>query len=459
MWFKNKSFDERSWRVILRNPGMDVTIFNRGMSVSALQEKWASLLLIIQKFITCEGRFRSMYMYQTHLLMNFLENQTLNLPYFLLNSLKKVSTTVQKNLGDVESHLYHHGLVKILIEKQLKEKKDTWEQFLVRNFFKDPQETPESSTSRRSKIKKTSDRIQDIPTNTIKETSREEKLPEDRKERTEGKKPRKSKGKRSIEAIHQTPEPSSEEDHQILSKRLVYLQEQSAAAKKKGKEKQSFSPQNLRRSSRLKGKLRKIQIKWPQFIDLGGETPEQPSTISPSRGPHHTPISRPDFDMSPSRPDFEISPSQQDFGVSPRNTTPEIDPNQQEMYDYIESLEKMATDPGTSSTQHNTTQESQIQSLKQEVFELEVLNRHIKRENRTLKEQGRLDKIIHENTMLHLGLWQKKNRKLNKKNRRLSRALINLKFRCLMRKPRMVVVPRKKKRRLDVLAEVSEHMN
>lgn len=79
-WFKNKSIDERAWRVILRNPGMDVTIFKRGIPVHALEEKWVSLLLVIQKFITCEGHFGAMYMYHTRLLMNFLENQTLNLP-------------------------------------------------------------------------------------------------------------------------------------------------------------------------------------------------------------------------------------------------------------------------------------------------------------------------------------------------------------------------------------------
>lgn len=89
--------------------------------------------------------------------------------------------------------------------------------------------------------------------------------------------------------------------------------------------------------------------------------------------------------MIPSRPEFEISPSQPNFGVSPRKTKPEVDPNQQEMYDYIELLEKTATDPGTSSTQPNAAQETLIQSLKQEIFELEVLNRHIKRENETLK--------------------------------------------------------------------------
>ena len=82
-WFKNKRFDEKAWRFILRNLGMDVTIFNKGIHVSALQEKWASLLLIIQKFITCEGRFRSMYMYHTQLLMNFLENQTIIALFFV----------------------------------------------------------------------------------------------------------------------------------------------------------------------------------------------------------------------------------------------------------------------------------------------------------------------------------------------------------------------------------------
>ena len=140
-------------------------------------------------------------------------------------------------------------------------------------------------------------------------------------------------------------------------------------------------------------------------------------------------------------------------------TTPEIDPKQQEVYDYIESLEIAATGPSTSSTQPHTTQEDLVQSLRHEVFELEVLNKHIKNENEALKEQSKLDKIIHDNTMLHLGLWQKKNKKLKKKCHKFSRALINIKFRCLMKKPKMLATPRKKRRGLDVLAEVSRHMN
>jgi len=86
------------------------------------------------------------------------------------------------------------------------------------------------------------------------------------------------------------------------------------------------------------------------------------------------------------------------------------------------------------------------------------LNRHIKKENETLREQNNLDKAIHDNTMLHLGLWYKKNRKLKRKNRNFSRTLINLKYRLLMKKSKMAVTTRSNKRKLNMLAEVPEQM-
>jgi len=105
-------------------------------------------------------------------------------------------------------------------------------------------------------------------------------------------------------------------------------------------------------------------------------------------------------------------------------------------------------------------QEPLIDSLKQEIYELEILNRHIKMENETLREQSKLDKAIHDNTIMHLGLWYKKNRKLKRKNRSMNRTVINLKYRILMRKPRMIVTSKMSKRRkLDVLVEVSQQMH
>jgi len=87
------------------------------------------------------------------------------------------------------------------------------------------------------------------------------------------------------------------------------------------------------------------------------------------------------------------------------------------------------------------------------------LNIHIKKENETLREQSKLDKAIHDKTILHLGLWYKKNRKLKRKNGSLNRIVINLEYRLLMKKPRMSVTSKKRKRRkLDVLAEESKQM-
>jgi len=81
------------------------------------------------------------------------------------------------------------------------------------------------------------------------------------------------------------------------------------------------------------------------------------------------------------------------------------------------------------------------------------------KENETLKEQRKLDKAIHDNTILHLGIWYKKNRKLKRKKINLNRTIINLKYRLLMKKPKMVVTSKRSKRRkLDVLAEVSKQI-
>ena len=99
----------------------------------------------------------------------------------------------------------------------MKKKRDTWKQFLVRNYFQEPLEVPESSTAR-SRRKETSARIQDPHISKTKEIDQEERL-----ERTKDRNQRKSKGKQKIEFVYQTSKPSQKEDHQTLSERLAYL--------------------------------------------------------------------------------------------------------------------------------------------------------------------------------------------------------------------------------------------
>jgi len=101
-----------------------------------------------------------MYVYHIHLLMNFLENGTINLAFFLLNSLRRMATNVQMKIESIEAIMYHHGLVKILVEFHLKSIRDTWEDFLVRNFFQDAPESPEESHVKKSRRRKISINIQ-----------------------------------------------------------------------------------------------------------------------------------------------------------------------------------------------------------------------------------------------------------------------------------------------------------
>lgn len=142
---------------------MDTSFFRKGIPISALEGKWSSMLLILQKFITCEGRFGSMYVYHLSLLMNFLEDGTLNIPLFMFNSLRRMATNAQKKIEAIEITLCRHGLVKILVEHHLKSVGDTWDDFFLKNFFQDTPELPKRSSIKRSRSTKTSLTIQNTP--------------------------------------------------------------------------------------------------------------------------------------------------------------------------------------------------------------------------------------------------------------------------------------------------------
>lgn len=120
---------------------MDTTVFRKGIPSSALKSKWRNFLFVLQKFLTCEGRFGCMFFYHIRLLMNFLEEHQMNLPYFLVHSLKKMSVNVQKKIQLIDNTMYHHGLIKIFIEFHLQNIGDNWENFLLRNRFEE--KTPE----------------------------------------------------------------------------------------------------------------------------------------------------------------------------------------------------------------------------------------------------------------------------------------------------------------------------
>jgi len=141
--------------------------------------------------------------------------------------------------------------------------------------------------------------------------------------------------------------------------------------------------------------------------------------------------------------------------------TPEIDLVQQDIYDYIESLENKFGLTVHEKEEHSSSPQEPpvINILKQEIFEMETLNRHIEREHEALKMQNETQRTQNNNILLHLSLWYKKNKKLKQKSKVLKRKVITLKYKILMKKPSMVVARKKvKKTNLDVLVRVSKEM-
>ena len=51
-----------------------------------------------------------------------------------------------------------------------------------------------------------------------------------------------------------------------------------------------------------------------------------------------------------------------------------------------------------------------VSTLRQEIFELETLNRHIQHEHEALRMQNKIEKTMNDNILLHFGLWYKKNK-------------------------------------------------
>lgn len=93
------------------------------------------MLKLVQKFITYEGHFSIAHLYQMRLLTHISGDDLLNLPYYLHNSLLKMSKRYQQQPLSSPQYVYHRGLIKILVQFQLNKKGKSWDKFLLVGGF------------------------------------------------------------------------------------------------------------------------------------------------------------------------------------------------------------------------------------------------------------------------------------------------------------------------------------
>jgi hypothetical protein len=130
-WTKGQPVDKKLCTQLLK-PQYRETQWSEGTSRSWLEPQWAQLLAILQRYLTCEGRYTIIFPCHARLLLHFT-GTLLNIPFFLLKSLKRMAEQVQK-ANEFRGSLFHFGLVKILIKSALSKKQETWDLFTVKTL-------------------------------------------------------------------------------------------------------------------------------------------------------------------------------------------------------------------------------------------------------------------------------------------------------------------------------------
>jgi hypothetical protein len=131
-WSKNCKVEDVPWTLLFQY--RMVNSCDKGLPANMLKQRWHDLLMITKQFITCEDRYRFIFLYQLRLLMVFIGYE-LNMPHYLHRILFKMAKMYKHNQADTS--LFHYGLIKMLMVYELGLRRDCWSDFLSQNGFED----------------------------------------------------------------------------------------------------------------------------------------------------------------------------------------------------------------------------------------------------------------------------------------------------------------------------------
>ena len=93
-WSKSCKVDDVPWTLLFRSH--KVSSCDRGLPTKMLKPRWYDLLMIIKRFVTCEGRYGFIFLFHLRLLMVFMGFE-LSMPYYLHRSLFKMAEWYKHN--------------------------------------------------------------------------------------------------------------------------------------------------------------------------------------------------------------------------------------------------------------------------------------------------------------------------------------------------------------------------
>ena len=128
-WLKGSRIDTKKFKQFLLPLSKEDAHLKFSFPVKYLRNQWRAPFEVISRYISCDGRYLNGQLYHLIILMA-LKGLKLNLPYFLLHSLHKMAIMVQHTIENQDHSLFHHGLIKMLVQYQLVIVGKTWDEFL-----------------------------------------------------------------------------------------------------------------------------------------------------------------------------------------------------------------------------------------------------------------------------------------------------------------------------------------
>ena len=112
-----------------------IAYWGKGVHIQNFKPEWIEPIKILQSYITREGRFAFVFKYHFRFLQHLSHEAKMNLPFFFLKSLQKMSNRVKKHQDHTKQSVFHHGIIKLVISTVLQKREKTWEYFLFWSGF------------------------------------------------------------------------------------------------------------------------------------------------------------------------------------------------------------------------------------------------------------------------------------------------------------------------------------
>ena len=132
LWFKKVPFTFNAQRYLLSGVIAD---WGKGVPIHNFRPEWIESIKVLQIYITCEGRYVFIFKYHFIFLQHLSNESKMNLPFFFLKSLQKMSCRIKEHQNHTKQSIFHHGLIKLIINTVFQSRGKTWEYFLLWSGF------------------------------------------------------------------------------------------------------------------------------------------------------------------------------------------------------------------------------------------------------------------------------------------------------------------------------------